>query len=118
MIADGQIIGAIAQGLGIALLEEAAFDPETGQPMATSYLDYVIPLSEDVPDITIEHHVTPSPIITGGFKGVGESGIQPPPATVGNAVANAVPEIAAGLTATPLSPSRIWTLLEDAGLEG
>lgn len=118
LIADGQIIGAIAQGLGIALLEEAAFDPETGQPMATSYLDYVIPLSEDVPDITIEHHVTPSPIITGGFKGVGESGIQPPPATVANAVANAVPEIAAGLTATPLSPSRIWTLLEDAGLEG
>jgi carbon-monoxide dehydrogenase large subunit len=118
LIADGQIIGAIAQGLGIALLEEAVFDPETGQPLATSYLDYVIPLSEDVPDITIEHHVTPSPIITGGFKGVGESGIQPPPATVANAVANAVPEIATGLTATPLSPSRIWTLLEDAGLEG
>lgn len=116
LIADGQIVGGIAQGLGIALLEEAAYDPETGQPVATTYLDYVMPVSEDMPNVTIEHMETPSPHVTGGFKGVGESGIQPPAATIGNAIANAVPEIAAGLVATPMSPSRIWTLLAAAEL--
>jgi aerobic carbon-monoxide dehydrogenase large subunit len=117
LIADGQIIGAIAQGLGIALLEEAVYDSDTGQPVASTYLDYVLPVSEDIPDITIEHEETPSPIVTGGFKGVGESGIQPPAATIGNAIANAVPEIAAGLVSTPMSPSRVWTLLQAVGLE-
>ncbi|GEL27119.1 carbon monoxide dehydrogenase [Pseudonocardia sulfidoxydans NBRC 16205] len=118
LIVDGQIIGGVAQGLGTALLEEACYEPETGQPLATSYLDYVLPLSEDMPDVTVEHMETPSPHITGGFKGVGESGIQPPAATIGNAIADAVPEIAAGLVATPMSPSCIWTLLAAADMTG
>jgi carbon-monoxide dehydrogenase large subunit len=116
LIADGQVVGGIAQGLGIALLEEAVYDPATAQPLSVTYLDYAVPLSEDVPDITVEHQTTPSPANPGGFKGVGEGGTIPPAAAVGNAVAAAVPEIADLLVATPLAPSRVWTALDERGL--
>ncbi|WP_327579030.1 xanthine dehydrogenase family protein molybdopterin-binding subunit [Streptomyces sp. NBC_00145] len=115
LVADGQIIGGVAQGIGSALLEEATFS-EDGQPTATTYLDYVLPVSEDVPHVVIEHVVTPSQVTPGGFKGLGESGIIPPPAAIVNAVAAAVPEIAEQLVTLPLSQTRMWTLLDKAGL--
>jgi aerobic carbon-monoxide dehydrogenase large subunit len=111
MIADGQIAGGIVQGLGIALLEEIRYDPDTGQPLTTGYADYALPTMADVPPLAIEHMCTPSEVIPGGFKGLGEGGILPGPATIGNAVAAAVPEIAGALTETPLTPFRIWSAL-------
>jgi carbon-monoxide dehydrogenase large subunit len=115
LVAEGQIIGGVAMGIGSALLEEVAYS-DTGQPLTTTYLDYLLPVSEDVPDIAIEHMVTPSPLIPGGFKGLGESGTIPPPAVIANAVAAAVPEIAERLVCLPMNPSRIWTLLDEEGL--
>lgn len=115
LIADGQTIGGVAMGIGSALLEEATFTAD-GQPTATTYLDYVVPLSEDVPDLVLDHIVTPSEITPGGFKGLGESGTIPPPAAIANAIAAAVPEIASGVVAIPLSPTRVWTMLDAAGL--
>ena len=116
MIAEGQIVGGVVQGLGIALLEEALYDPASGQPRNLTYLDYAVPLADDVPDVKVEHMSTPSPLIPGGFKGLGEGGIMPPAATVGNALANAVPEIAQQVVATPLTPGRVWTLLDTVDL--
>jgi carbon-monoxide dehydrogenase large subunit len=116
MLADGQIAGGIAQGLGIALLEEVRHDPATGQPLTTTLFDYLLPLSSDVPDPLIEHRCTPSTVIPGGFKGLGEGGCIPTPSAVCNALAAAVPEIAADLTATPLTPAALWPLLQKAGL--
>ncbi|SHK38003.1 hypothetical protein SAMN05443637_105245 [Pseudonocardia thermophila] len=98
-----------------ALLEQVAYSPY-GQPITATYLDYLLPLSEDVPDVAQEHLETPSELIPGGFQGLGESGIIPPPAAIANAVAAAVPEIADRLTALPMSPSAVWTLLDEAGL--
>jgi carbon-monoxide dehydrogenase large subunit len=115
MICDGQILGGLAQGLGIALHEEMRWTDD-GQPITTTYLDYVLPVSADVPNVQIEHMVTPSPFVPGGMKGLGEGGVIPTPAAIANAVANAVPEIAGGLTRTPLSPSRMWHLMDEAGL--
>jgi carbon-monoxide dehydrogenase large subunit len=115
LVADGQIIGGVAMGLGSALHEEATFDDQ-GQPTATTYLDYVVPVSEDMPDIVLDHIVTPSQLTPGGFKGLGESGTIPPPAAIANAVAAAVPEIAEQLVTLPLSPTRVWDLLDKAGL--
>ncbi|MGD9530924.1 xanthine dehydrogenase family protein molybdopterin-binding subunit [Pseudonocardia sp.] len=115
LIAEGQIAGGVAMGIGAALLEQVAYSPE-GQPITATYLDYLLPMSEDVPDVAQDHLVTPSEIIPGGFKGLGESGIIPPPAAIANAVAAAVPEIADKLVAIPLSPSRMWTMLDEAGL--
>jgi carbon-monoxide dehydrogenase large subunit len=115
-IADGQIVGGIVQGLGIALHEQALVDGATGQPLTGTFVDYHLPQSGDAPDVLVEHRSTPSAHNPGGFKGLGEGGTMLPPATVANAVADAVPEIAAGLTATPLTPERIWQLLEARGL--
>lgn len=117
MICDGQVLGGIAQGIGIALYEDMRWG-EGGQPQTTTYLDYVLPLSHDVPDVAIEHMITPSPFIPGGMKGLGEGGTIGAPAAIGNAIAAAVPEIADRLLETPFSPSRIWTYLHEAGLHG
>jgi carbon-monoxide dehydrogenase large subunit len=115
LIADGQLYGGVTMGLGAALYEQSTFAPD-GRPTATTYREYTVPLSADVPDIVLEHVETPSKITPGGFKGVGESGIIPPPAAVGNALAAAVPEIAEFVVAVPLTPVKVWAMLDKAGL--
>lgn len=115
MICDGQVLGGIAQGIGIALYEGMQWG-EGGQPTTTTYLDYVLPLSCDVPDVQIHHLITPSPFIPGGMKGLGEGGTIASPAAVGNAIAAAVPEIAHRLLETPFTPSKLWEFIDEAGL--
>jgi carbon-monoxide dehydrogenase large subunit len=111
MIVEGQIHGGIAQGLGAALLEEFAYGPD-GQPLTTTFLDYLAPVSASMPDVTIEHMETPSPFTPGGMKGMGEGGTNGAMACVVNAVAAALPEIADRIDRTPLSPSYLWELLQ------
>jgi carbon-monoxide dehydrogenase large subunit len=111
MIVEGQIHGGVAQGLGGALLEELAYDA-SGQLLTTTYRDYLIPTSAEVPDMSVEHFETPSPFTPGGMKGMGEGGTIAPAAAIGNAVADAVPEIAHLVADTPLSPSRVWGWLQ------
>lgn len=115
MIVDGQIMGGVAQGLGIALFEKMLY-AEDGTPLSTTFLDYQIPLSSNLPDMVLDHYETPAPHIPGGMKGVGEGGTIVAPAAIGNAVAAAVPEIAGRILETPLSPGRLWDLLHEAGL--
>jgi carbon-monoxide dehydrogenase large subunit len=115
MIVDGQIHGGVAQGIGNALHEAVLYDPR-GQPLTTTFLDYILPGSGEVPDMRLEHLETPAPDVPGGMKGVGEGGTIGPAAAIANAVADAVPEIAAALTETPLSPTAMWTLIREAGL--
>jgi carbon-monoxide dehydrogenase large subunit len=110
LIADGQIQGGVAQGIGIALYEDVAYG-ERAQPATASYMDYLLPLATDVPDVVMSHFETPSPHTPGGMKGLGEGGVIPAPAAVGNAVAAALPEIGGKIVETPLSPSRVWALL-------
>jgi carbon-monoxide dehydrogenase large subunit len=117
MIVDGQVQGAIANGLGTALLEALVYD-EAGQPRTTTFMDYLLPSSSEVPDLVVDHTVTPSPHTPGGMKGVGEGGTIGAPAAIGNALASAVPEIAHLICATPLSPSRVWEMLRSVGLTG
>ncbi|GAA4987634.1 molybdopterin-dependent oxidoreductase [Yinghuangia aomiensis] len=114
-IADGQIIGGIAQGLGGALLERITYAPD-GTPLTTTFLDYLLPVSEDMPDIVIEHMHTPSSVTPEGMKGLGEGGTIPSTAAIGNAVADAVPEIAGHLLAAPLAPTVLHGLLAEAHL--
>lgn len=117
MIVDGQVHGAVANGLGSALLEALVYD-EAGQPRTTTFMDYLLPSSAEVPDLVVDHTETPSPHTPGGMKGVGEGGTIGAPVAVGNALANAVPEIAHLICATPLSPSRVWEMLRSAGVTG
>ncbi len=106
MIVDGQILGGIAQGIGTALYEEIPFD-EQGQPLATTFADYMVPCAPEIPMIRIAHAVSPARATEYGVKGLGEGGAIAPPATIGNALADAFRSIGASFNETPLTPRRV-----------
>jgi len=111
-VVEGQIDGGTVQGIGGALLEEMAWD-EDGNPLTTTFLDYLLPTAADVPDIEHGHVETPGPG-PGGHKGVGEGGaIGAPPAVV-NAVADALSPFGVTITRLPLTPAAVLGLLADA----
>ncbi len=89
MIVDGQIVGGVAQGIAMALLEEHRYD-ENGQLLTGSLLDYLLPTAADVPQVEIGHIETPCPLSAGGFKGMGEGGTIAPPGAIANAVSDAL----------------------------
>ena len=111
-VVEGQIAGGVAQGIGGVLYEHLAYDDD-GNPVSTTFMDYLLPTATDVPVIEYGHIETPSPG-PGGFKGVGEGGaIGAPPAVV-NAVADALSPFGVTVTRLPLTPSAIVALLEEA----
>jgi carbon-monoxide dehydrogenase large subunit len=103
MLAEGQIAGGVAQGLGGALLEQLAYD-EQGQLLASSLLDYALPTARDMPNIDMLHLEIPSPLNPLGVKGLGEGGAVGAHAAVANAVADALRGAGIVVRATPLSP--------------
>jgi len=109
-IVEGQIDGGTVQGIGGALLEHLAYDPD-GNPVTTTFVDYLLPTIADVPVIEHCHIETPGPG-PGGYKGVGEGGaIGAPPAVV-NAVADA---IGVDITRLPITPPAVLALLDAKG---
>ena len=116
LIVEGQLQGAVALGIGSALLEEVAYD-EAGQLLAGSYMDYLLPTATDVPTMVIDHLETLSPLNPLGLKGVGESGTLPVPAVLASAIEDAVGPEGGRVTRMPLGPSRLLELLPP-GIEG
>ncbi|SFL39978.1 xanthine dehydrogenase family protein molybdopterin-binding subunit [Geodermatophilus ruber] len=112
--AEGQIVGGVAQGLGGALMEELVYG-EDGQPQSTSFMDYLIPGSLDVPDVEIGHLESKSPLNPLGVKGMGEGGAIGAHSAVANAVADAIEHLGVTVTRTPLKPAAVWQLLRSAG---
>jgi len=106
MIVDGQIQGGIAQGIGTALYEEIPYD-EQGQPLATTFADYLVPCAPEIPRVRIAHSVTPALATEYGVKGVGEGGAIAPPAVIANALADAFRTIGASFNEVPLTPRRV-----------
>jgi CO/xanthine dehydrogenase Mo-binding subunit len=113
MIVEGQVHGGVAQGIGNAFYEELVFD-DTGQLLNTSLADYLLPTALDVPPIEVAHNVTPSPLNPLGIKGVGEAGAIPVGAAMAQAIEDALnsPSKQVDLLDIPLSPYRLWELLE------
>lgn len=107
-IVEGQIIGAVAQGIGGAALEAIVYDDQ-GQIVTSSFMDYLLPTASEMPMLEIEHLCTPADHIPGGIKGVGESGTLGPPAAIANAVADAFGG-AVPVDRLPLDPPAIWEL--------
>jgi carbon-monoxide dehydrogenase large subunit len=114
MIVAGQIIGGTAQGIGTALYEESPYS-ETGQPLATTFVDYTMPGPTELPMIRLDHMETPSPFTEYGIKGVGESGAISPPATIANAINDALGGLGVELRECPMTPRRIRAAIEAAG---
>ena len=109
-IVEGQIAGGTVQGIGGALFEELAYDDD-GNPVATTFMDYLLPTMADVPIIEYGHVATPSSG-PGGYKGVGEGGaIGAPPAVI-NAVADALAPFGVTITRLPLRPEMILSLVD------
>jgi carbon-monoxide dehydrogenase large subunit len=113
MIVDGQIHGGIAQGVGQALFEDAAYDAD-GNMLATSLMDYIIPAATDLPSFDLTRTETPSPINPMGVKGVGEAGTIASAQTVVNAVIDALAPLGVRHIDMPLRPKRVWQAIQDA----
>jgi carbon-monoxide dehydrogenase large subunit len=108
-IVEGQIHGAVVQGIGEALLERVVYD-DSGQLVTGTLMDYALPKAGDVPSFEIGHLETLSPTMPGGFKGMGEGGTIGAPAAVANAVADAVAPLGVVITALPISAERLARL--------
>jgi len=108
MLVEGQIIGGTVQGIGGALLERFVYDAE-GQLLTGSLMDYMMPTASDVPDITLVHQSSPSPLNPLGVKGLGEGGAIAPPVVIANAVTDALAPFQAEFNHTPVMPEQIVT---------
>ncbi len=113
MIVDGQVYGGTAQGIGTALYEEMPFDA-TGQPLASTLADYLIPGPTEIPDLRIEHMETPSPYTEFGVKGIGEGGAIGPPAAITNAINDALRPLGAEVCESPVTPRRLLAAIAAA----
>ena len=115
-IVEGQIRGGVAQGIGGAFYEKIVYD-EGGQPLAASYMDFLIPTAVEIPSIEIAHLETPSPLNPLGVKGVGEAGAIPGPALLAEAIEDALAPFGIRIRQMPLNPSRLRALIRQACAE-
>lgn len=114
LLAAGQIHGGVVQGIAQALYEEVSYDPDNGQLLTGSLLDYAVPRAEHVPNIRSFFQETPSPTNPIGVKGIGESGsIAAPPCMV-HAVLDALSPFGIAHLDMPLTPPRIWSAIQNA----
>jgi carbon-monoxide dehydrogenase large subunit len=109
-IVEGQIMGAVAQGIGSALFESLPYD-EDGQPLFGTFMEYLLPTAAELPRLAMEHQHTPSPNIPGGMKGVGEAGTIGSPAAVVAAIEDALAPYGVRINETPVTPAAILAMV-------
>jgi carbon-monoxide dehydrogenase large subunit len=114
MLVEGQLHGGVAQALGAALFEELVYDPDTGQLVNGTMLDYFMPTAADLPPLELAHTETPSPVTPLGVRGVGESGTIPPAAAIANALYDALAPYGVVINKLPLTPQYVWQLIREA----
>ncbi len=112
MIIEGQVHGGLTDGVGIALMEQIAFD-EDGNCLGGSLMDYLIPTSLEVPDWETDFTVTPSPHHPIGAKGIGESATVGSPPTIVNAICDALRPFGVRHVDMPCTPSRVWHAMQE-----
>ena len=115
-IVDTQQQGSIMQGIGAALYEELRYDDD-GQLLSSTFMDYRLPSAEEVPELALEHIVTPNPFTPLGAKGAGETGMLGPPPALCSAVEDALSPFGVKVRETPLTPDRVLNLIEKAQAE-
>src|ERR1700693_4655746 len=113
LLAEGQVHGGIAQGIGQALFEEVVFDDQ-GSPRTASLLDYLIPSIGEIPQVVTATTETPSPNNPLGATGIGESGTIGSTPAVQNAVVDALSHLGIRHIDMPLTPERVWAALAGA----
>jgi carbon-monoxide dehydrogenase large subunit len=116
LVVAGQTRGALAQGVGAALLEEIVYDAD-GQLLTASMVDYLLPSAPEVPEVEMVHLHTTAPNTLGGFRGMGEGGTIGAPAAIANAVADALSPLGIDVCELPVTPERIFQLIHSSSLE-
>jgi len=111
LIVEGQVHGGVAQGIGNALYEELVYDGE-GQLLTTSFMDYLVPTAAELPLTDVLHIDTPPPVTVSGFKGMAEGPTVGAIAAVANAVADALARLGVEVRELPVSPDRIYRLIQ------
>jgi len=113
-IVKGQIHGGVAQGVGQILMEQIAYDPQSGQLLSGSFMDYAMPRADNFGPIEIASNEVSTARNPLGVKGAGEAGtVGSMPATM-NAVMDALSQVGVKHIDMPASPSRIWQAIRDA----
>jgi carbon-monoxide dehydrogenase large subunit len=107
-LAEGQLVGALAQGIGQALMETAVYDESNGQLVTGTFMDYAMPRAMDMPPIADAGHNVPATTNPLGVKGVGEAGTTGSIAAIMNAIANAIPDGRGVNIDMPATPAKIW----------
>ncbi|HEX9598418.1 MAG TPA: molybdopterin cofactor-binding domain-containing protein, partial [Gaiellaceae bacterium] len=115
MIVEGQIMGGLAEGFGIAAMELITFD-EDGNCIGSNFMDYLLPTSWETPEFELGETVTPSPHHPIGAKGVGESATVGSPAAYVNAVVDALAHAGVRNLEMPVTSDKVWKALVEAGL--
>ena len=110
LLADGQVMGALAHGIGGALYEELVYDAG-GNPLAASFMDYLCPTWREMPEVGIRHLHGTTSFVPSGAKGIGEGNSMSAPVAIANAVADALAERGVEVTELPVHGSRIWSWL-------
>jgi carbon-monoxide dehydrogenase large subunit len=113
LIVDGQVHGGVAQGIGAALYEEIVYD-EQGQLHTASLVDYLVPSACEIPLMDVMHLESASPTTLGGFRGMGEGGTIGAPAAIANALADALSPLGIEINELPVTPERLFRLIEAA----
>jgi len=114
LIVHGQIHGGIAQGVGQALFEHAYYDPQDGQLLAGSFMDYAMPRAADVPFYSTELSEIPSTTHPLGIRPAGEGGTVPALSVVINAIVDALAEFGVRHIEMPATPDRVWHAIRQA----
>ena len=115
MLAEGQLHGGAAQGLGQAVLEQVVYDPQTGQPLTGSLMDYAIPRADDLPALEVmmtERAETDNPL---GVKGIGEGPTTGAPPALMGAVRDALSVLGVTAIDMPVTPENVWRAIRAAG---
>jgi carbon-monoxide dehydrogenase large subunit len=108
MLVHGQSHGGIAQGLGQAVLERAVYDPESGQFLSATFMDYAMPRAMDLPPLEVDFNIVPTPINDLGVKGAGEGGACGAPPAIVSAACDA---LGVAHIDMPLTPEKVWRVL-------
>ncbi len=111
-IVEGQVHGGVAQGIGGVLYEHNVYDGD-GNPLASTFMDYLVPTAHEIPEIETFHIESPASTV-GGYKGVGEGGAIGAPAAVFNAVADALAQHGITVTDQPLGPDAVLAKVREA----
>ena len=110
LIVHGQVVGGVAHGVGNAIFERLMFSAE-GQPVTTTFADYLLPGATDMPRVTVTHTETPSPLNPIGVKGAGEGGTIAVIAAIASAIEDALSPFGAWIAEMPVSPERVLELI-------